>query len=68
MALRRGKWSEKEERYADALIDAFKQGILEDVEEGCTLRTMMSVKLRCSPMRISKKYAKECIGKVPPCL
>jgi len=59
-----GKWSLKEEYYAQELITAFENGILDDCEEGRTLRSYLSMKLNCSPMRISKKFAGQSIGKV----
>lgn len=60
---RRGKWTPEEERYAHAIIEAFEEGILQGVKNGCTLRSYLSVKLHCAPMRISKKFAGRCIGK-----
>ena len=59
-----GKWSPEEERYATELILAFESGTLDDCEEGTTLRSYLSKKLNCAPMRISKKFAGTCIGKV----
>jgi len=60
--LRRGKWTASEEAYTVLLIDCFDKGIA-DCENGMTLRTYLSRKLHCSPMRISKKYAGKGIGK-----
>ncbi|CAB9521367.1 unknown protein [Seminavis robusta] len=53
-----GKWSQEEELYASAIIDAFKAGELprDDIEEGTSLRKYLSKKLMCSPKRVSKKY------------
>lgn len=62
--LRSGKWSFEEEAYANRLIEDFENGQLEDCEDGCTLRAYLAHKLRCAPMRISKKFAGRCIGKV----
>jgi len=59
-----GKWSPEEERYATELIVAFESGTLDDCEEGTTLRSYLSKKLNCAPMRISKKFAGQGIGKV----
>jgi hypothetical protein len=53
---RRGKWTTEEEFYAASLAEAFKEGILSDVEEGQSLRGYLSVKLRTNVKRISKKY------------
>lgn len=57
MKLRRGKWTPEEEAYADLLIEEFERGAVEGCENGCTLRSFLSKKLHCAPMRISKKYA-----------
>jgi hypothetical protein len=57
MKLRRGKWTSEEEAYAELLIKEFEQGTVEGCENGCTLRSFLSKKLHCAPMRISKKYA-----------
>ncbi len=61
---RMGKWSWQEERYAQQLIEAFENGLLTDCEDGSTLRSYLARKLNCAPMRISKKFAGCCIGKV----
>lgn len=61
---RSGKWTSEEENYANRLIFEFEAGSLEDCEEGCTLRSYLARRLRCAPMRISKKFAGRCIGKV----
>lgn len=53
---RRGRWSAVEEEYAHTLMEAFKEGIL-DVAEGTSLRSYLSMKLSCDPMRISKKFS-----------
>eukprot|EP00598_Pedospumella_elongata_P011658 CAMPEP_0185011890 /NCGR_PEP_ID=MMETSP1098-20130426/98024_1 /TAXON_ID=89044 /ORGANISM="Spumella elongata, Strain CCAP 955/1" /LENGTH=694 /DNA_ID=CAMNT_0027540937 /DNA_START=216 /DNA_END=2300 /DNA_ORIENTATION=+ len=61
--LRKGKWTVEEENYANKIISLFNQGML-PVVAGTTLRTYLSDKLRCDPMRITKKYAgASCIGK-----
>ena len=61
---RRGKWSPEEEAYAARLIHAFDAGVLADLENGATLRAFLSRRLRCSAMRISKKFAGDkCLGK-----
>lgn len=63
VALRRGKWTESEEAFANAVINAFRAGVL-PVAENATLRTFLSAQLHCAPMRITKKYAKDAsIGK-----
>lgn len=62
--LRSGKWTYEEELFAHRLIEDFENGQLEDCDDGCTLRAFLAQKLRCAPMRISKKFAGRCIGKV----
>jgi hypothetical protein len=62
--LRSGKWIKEEEDYAELLINLFERGQVEDCENGCTLRSFLSRKLHCAPMRISKKYAGKGIGKM----
>ncbi|KAJ1420808.1 hypothetical protein B484DRAFT_332962, partial [Ochromonadaceae sp. CCMP2298] len=63
LALRKGKWTVEEENYANKIIDLFNQGML-PIIAGTTLRTYLSDKLRCDPMRITKKFAgASCIGK-----
>jgi|MDSY01.2.fsa_nt_gb hypothetical protein len=64
--LRRGKWTMGEEKYAEVIIDSFKLGVLEGVDDGTTLRSLLASKLKCAPMRISKKYSGSSIGKVRP--
>ncbi|KAK1929328.1 hypothetical protein P3T76_015280 [Phytophthora citrophthora] len=61
---RSGPWSHDEEVYAAALIDFFFKGAL-DVTEGTTLRSFLSSRLCCNPMRISKKLASEAIAEIP---
>jgi hypothetical protein len=61
---RSGKWTNEEENFANRLILEFEAGSLQDCEEGCTLRSYLARRLRCAPMRISKKFAGRCIGKV----
>lgn len=61
--LRSGKWTPEEEEYADLLIELFEKGHI-DEKNGCTLRSFLSRKLHCAPMRISKKYAGKGIGKM----
>lgn len=59
-----GKWTQEEEAYASKLIHDFEAGMLTDCEEGATLRSYLSRMLKCSPMRISKKFAGRNIGRV----
>eukprot|EP00980_Cylindrotheca_fusiformis_P001953 scaffold443_cov125-Cylindrotheca_fusiformis.AAC.2 len=59
---RSGKWTSEEEAYADMLIELFEKGLINE-QNGCTLRSCLSRRLHCLPMRISKKFAGKCIGK-----
>jgi hypothetical protein len=59
-----GKWSTEEEYFANKLIAEFEAGTATDCSEGCTLRSYLAKHLNCAPMRISKKFAGQCIGKV----
>lgn len=62
-ALRRGKWTLEEEAYVARVIQDFNSGFL-DAPAGTTLRTYLSEKLKCDPMRITKKFTGDaCIGK-----
>mmetsp|Transcript_7534 Transcript_7534/g.10857 ORF Transcript_7534/g.10857 Transcript_7534/m.10857 type:complete len:110 (-) Transcript_7534:951-1280(-) len=61
--LRRGKWTVEEEAYVARVIQDFNSGYL-NAPAGTTLRSYLSEKLHCDPMRITKKFTGEsCIGK-----
>lgn len=61
--LRKGKWTGEEETYANKIILYFNKGLL-GIACGTTLRSYLSEKLNCDPMRITKKFAgASCIGK-----
>ncbi|KAG5192101.1 hypothetical protein JKP88DRAFT_173844, partial [Tribonema minus] len=61
--LRRGKWSPEEEAYTARIIHYFNTGVLQ-LPEGTTLRVFLAEKLRCDPMRITKKFTgSACLGK-----
>jgi hypothetical protein len=61
--LRRGKWTAEEEAYVARVIQDFNSGFL-NAPAGTTLRSYLSDKLQCDPMRITKKFTGEsCIGK-----
>ena len=60
-----GKWSKEEQAFANRLIDDFYRGVSQGVENGQTLRTHLAQKLRCDPLRISKRFAgSNSLGKV----
>mmetsp|Transcript_20075 Transcript_20075/g.18228 ORF Transcript_20075/g.18228 Transcript_20075/m.18228 type:complete len:315 (+) Transcript_20075:69-1013(+) len=61
---RSGKWTPEEESFANRLISDFEAGRLKDCDDGCTLRSYLARRLRCAPMRISKKFTGRCIGKL----
>jgi len=62
-ALRRGKWTQEEEAFVARAIHDFNCGFL-NVPAGTTLRTYLSDKLQCNPMRVTKKFTGDaCIGK-----
>ena len=62
-SLRRGKWTVEEEAYVARVINDFNLGLL-NAPAGTTLRSYLSEKLHCDPMRITKKFTGEaCIGK-----
>lgn len=62
-ALRRGKWTVEEELYVARVIQDFNSGYL-NAPAGTTLRSYLSDKLHCDPMRITKKFTGDsCIGK-----
>jgi hypothetical protein len=61
--LRRGKWTVEEEAYVSRVIQDFNSGFL-NAPAGTTLRSYLSDKLQCDPMRITKKFTGDaCIGK-----
>ena len=61
--LRRVKWTPEEETYALAEIHNFNSGY-QDASPGITLRSYLSEKLQCNPMRITKKFTGDAsIGK-----
>lgn len=53
---RRGKWTPEEEAYVSRVTEAFHQGLL-PLAAGTTLRSYLSDKLNCDPMRITKKFS-----------
>jgi len=62
-SLRRGKWTVEEEAYVARVIQDFNSGYL-NAPAGTTLRSYLSEKLHCDPMRITKKFTGDsCIGK-----
>lgn len=54
--MRRGKWIPEEEAYAKRITLDFKAGVL-PLKDGTTLRCFLAERLKCDPMRISKKFS-----------
>ena len=48
-------WTPEEEAHARELIRAFQAGLL-DIKDGLSLRSFLNEKLKCNPMRVSKKF------------
>ncbi|CAK4066365.1 unnamed protein product [Aphanomyces euteiches] len=57
-ARRAGGWTVAELEYTFRLSADFKDGLLPDAPPGILLRQYLSLKLNCSPMRLSKKFDK----------
>lgn len=58
MGLRKGKWTDEEEKYAAAIIGHFESNLLPLSEQReSTIRLYLGKQLHCDPMRISKKFA-----------
>jgi hypothetical protein len=56
--LRKGKWTDEEEKYAATIIFHFENNLLPLSEQReSTIRLYLGKKLHCDPMRISKKFA-----------
>eukprot|EP00607_Mallomonas_marina_P004845 CAMPEP_0182434884 /NCGR_PEP_ID=MMETSP1167-20130531/72353_1 /TAXON_ID=2988 /ORGANISM="Mallomonas Sp, Strain CCMP3275" /LENGTH=249 /DNA_ID=CAMNT_0024625255 /DNA_START=68 /DNA_END=813 /DNA_ORIENTATION=+ len=56
--LRAGKWTVEEEVYSSKLVELFMKGqVVLTTGDGRTLRSFLARRLKCSPMRISKKYS-----------
>ncbi|KAL3656407.1 hypothetical protein V7S43_018710 [Phytophthora oleae] len=60
--VRKGKWSIDEHKYADLLMKQFKLGAL-PLADGLHLRVFMANMLQCDPLRVTKKYVGQGIGK-----
>ena len=52
---RSGKWIPEEDEYCNRLVEEFTEGLI-PLQEGVTLRSVLSRFLRCDPMRISKRF------------
>ncbi|KAH7484124.1 hypothetical protein KRP22_005305 [Phytophthora ramorum] len=59
---RKGKWGIDEHKYAGMLMKQFQVGAL-PLADGLHLRVFMANMLQCDPLRVTKKYAGQAIGK-----
>ncbi|KAE9024347.1 hypothetical protein PR002_g11470 [Phytophthora rubi] len=59
---RKGKWSVDEHKYADMMMKQFQVGAL-PLADGLHLRVFMANMLQCDPLRVTKKYTGQAIGK-----
>ncbi|EGB07997.1 hypothetical protein AURANDRAFT_64537 [Aureococcus anophagefferens] len=55
---RHGKWTPPEEAYASLVIDHFINGKAPGCAGGESLRALLAGLLRCTPMRITKKFSR----------
>lgn len=60
--LRNGKWTLEEEKFVETLIDEFLQGRV-FCANGTSVRLVLARVLNCSPMRLSKKFQRNALGK-----
>ena len=61
-AVRSGKWGREEEKYMAAVL-AIHEDDAFPLANGTPLRTFLARLLNCSPMRVSKKFQKNPLGK-----
>ena len=59
---RAGKWTKQEEDFVQAVIKAFEDGAF-PLANGTPVRLLLAKLLNCSPMRLSKKFQKNALGK-----
>lgn len=64
--VRKGKWSADEHKYANVMMKQFQLGALPLVD-GLHLRDFIAHLLQCDPLRVTKKYAGQAIGKQNYC-
>ncbi|RLN31658.1 hypothetical protein BBJ28_00004614 [Nothophytophthora sp. Chile5] len=60
--VRKGKWSADEHKYANMMMKQFQLGAL-PLADGLHLRGFIANLLQCDPLRVTKKYAGQAIGK-----
>jgi len=54
---KRGKWTAEEQAFADRLISDFDRGVSRGLGNGQSLRAHLAQRLRCDPLRVSKRFA-----------
>jgi hypothetical protein len=57
LPIRSGRWKTEEEMYLSKLVYVFRNGMIEDLVDGTSMRSWLATILNCCPMRISKKQA-----------
>ncbi|KAG9399410.1 hypothetical protein AC1031_011799 [Aphanomyces cochlioides] len=53
-----GRWLPTEEVFVDLALSCFFEGILDDCDEGTTLRQYLARRLNCDDMRVTKKLSR----------
>ncbi|RHY05259.1 hypothetical protein DYB36_006633 [Aphanomyces astaci] len=61
-APRSGKWTKQEEKFVTLIVDEFDHGTF-PLANGTPVRLVLAKLLNCSPMRLSKKFQKNALGK-----
>ncbi|CAK4274335.1 unnamed protein product [Aphanomyces euteiches] len=59
---RSGKWTKQEEKFVNLIVDEFDHGTF-PLANGTPVRLVLAKLLNCSPMRLSKKFQKNALGK-----
>ncbi|OQR97375.1 hypothetical protein THRCLA_06997 [Thraustotheca clavata] len=59
---RSGKWTKQEEKFVTMIVDEFDHGTF-PLANGTPVRLVLAKLLNCSPMRLSKKFQKNALGK-----
>ncbi|OQR92417.1 hypothetical protein ACHHYP_03723 [Achlya hypogyna] len=59
---RSGKWTKQEEKFVNMIVDEFDHGTF-PLANGTPVRLVLAKLLNCSPMRLSKKFQKNALGK-----
>jgi len=51
-----GSWTTEEEKYVQALMEEFRAGNIEGLEDGASMRNYIAKMLHCLPKRVTKKH------------